>query len=304
MAASLSFLSHLKPHPWPPQLLPSPFPSSLKPSSFISFSLARPTSSSSLSSAPSSSAHQLRPNFSPTQLLETLKKENDPEMVLWVFDWASQQPNFKPTLSVYQEVLRKLGNEGSFDSMKRVLQEMKQSGCKINEGTFLIFIESYVGRGLYDEAVSVIDMMQEQCGVNCGTHTFNFLLNILVEGRRLKLVENVHSRMVESGVKPDVSTFNILIKGLCKAHQIRPALLMMEEMDGFGLTPDEKTYTTIIQGYVEEGNMDGALRVTEQMFEAGCSATAVTVNVLVNGFCKEGVGFMAQKFTFAHLVVC
>ncbi|KAK3031697.1 hypothetical protein RJ639_035283 [Escallonia herrerae] len=172
--------------------------------------------------------------------------------------------------------------------MRHILNDMKRSGCEIVEVSFFIFIESYATNGLYDEAIGVLGMMEEEFGLKPRTHAYNCLLNVLVEGNKLKLVEAVHSLMSSRGVKRDVSTFNILIKALCKAHQIRPAILMMEEMTTYGLVPDEKMYTTIMQGYIEEGNLGGALRVRDQMIAAQCPSSNISVNVVIHRLCKEG----------------
>ncbi|KAJ0027962.1 hypothetical protein Pint_35451 [Pistacia integerrima] len=279
----MSFSSCLKCYPWPhPQPLLS---FSHKP--IISFASTQqhhqPLTATSLSTSP----HQLPPNFTSSQLLDTLRRQRDESSALRLFSWASKQPSFTPTLSVYEEILSKLGKVGSFDSMTRILEEIKASGCQINPGTFLIFIESYAKFDLYDEILRVTPLMQQEFGLVPDTHFYNFLLNVLVDGNKLKLVETAHSDMNSRGIKPDVSTFNILIKALCRAHQIRPAMLMMEEMPGYGLAPDEKTFTTLMQGFIEEGNINAALRIKEHMVETGCPVTNVTVNVLVHGLCKE-----------------
>ncbi|MCD7458321.1 hypothetical protein HAX54_037917 [Datura stramonium] len=143
-------------------------------------------------------------------------------------------------------LLQKLGNVGSFDSMRGVLDDMKKLQVELVEGTFFIFIESYAKFELYDEAIRVLDMMWKVFGMKPGTFSYNLLLNVLVDGNKLKLVENVHSRMLDEGVKADVSTFNILIKALCKTHQIRPAILMMEEMPMYGLVR-MRLFTAIMQ---------------------------------------------------------
>ncbi|KAJ0088167.1 hypothetical protein Patl1_31900 [Pistacia atlantica] len=308
----MSFSSCLKCYPWPhPQPLLS---FSHKP--IISFASTQhhdqPLTATSLSTSP----HQLPPNFTSSQLLDTLRRQRDESSALRLFSWASKQPSFTPTLSVYEEILSKLGKVGSFDSMTRILEEIKASGCQINPGTFLIFIESYAKFDLYDEILGVTPLMQQEFGLVPDTHFYNFLLNVLVDGNKLKLVETAHSDMTSRGIKPDVSTFNILIKALCRAHQIRPAMLMMEEMPGYGLAPDEKTFTTLMQGFIEEGNINAALRIKEHMVETGCQVTNVTVNVLVHGLCKEGRvddalsfieemtkdGFYPDQYTFNTLI--
>ncbi|KAF9624600.1 hypothetical protein IFM89_012022 [Coptis chinensis] len=269
---------------------------------------------SALSSIPT---FQMPPNFTSKDLLTALRNQKDPHSTLQLFTWASKQVNFEPRYFLYEEVIQQLGKIGSFDEMKSVLNDMKVSGCEIiRQGTFLIFVESYAKFSLFDEAISVLEMMRNEYGVEVDTFTYNYLLNVLVDGNKLKLVEFVHCKMTSEGVKPDVSTFNILIKALCRAHQIRPAIIMMEEMGNYDLVPDEKTYTTLMQGMVEEGNMEGALRIKDRMVESGCELSTVSVNVLINGFCKEGgmeealnfvqemslEGFRPDKFTFNTLV--
>ncbi|KAG6430441.1 hypothetical protein SASPL_108508 [Salvia splendens] len=258
----------------------------------------------------------LSPDFTPKQLLDCLRGEKDEKLALRLFQLASEQPNFVPALPVYEEILEKLGNVGSFDSIRKVLNHMKLSNIDVVEPVFFISIGSYAKFELYDEAISVLGVMEKEFRVRPGTHAYNFLMNVLVDGNKLKLVESVHLKMINSGVKPDISTFNILIKALCKAHQIRPAILLMEEMPMYGLAPDEKTFTTIMQGYIEEGNLEGALRVREQMVAAQCQWSNVTINELINGFCKEGrieealifvqkmvnEGFCPDKFTFNTLI--
>ncbi|KAI3474074.1 hypothetical protein Pfo_028862 [Paulownia fortunei] len=302
----MAFSSCLKCHPWTPSHnLNHPFlcHRNSKPAKVTSFPFSRiyaeqpPTLSFAVSSGLSSIL--LSPDFTPKQLLDTLRREEDENSALRLFQWASKQPNFATTLPIYEEIIRKLGNVGSFDSVRQVLDDMKHSEVEIVEGTFFILIDSYAKFELYDEAVDVLHVMEIEFGVRPGTHTYNFLLNVLVDGNKLILVESVHSKMLDDGVKPDVSTFNILIKALCKAHQIRPAILLMEEMPNYGFS-----------------NLGGALRVREQMVAAQCPWSNVTINVLINGFCKEGrveealifvqemanEGFCPDHFTFNTLI--
>ncbi|KAE9455623.1 hypothetical protein C3L33_12472, partial [Rhododendron williamsianum] len=248
----------------------------------------------SASTSPSPSlTHKLPPDFSTEQLLHALSQRNDETSALNLFHWASKQPNFKPTLPVYKEIIRKLGHLGSFDSMKRILKDMRVSNCRPDEGTFLIFIESYAKRDLYDDAIGVLDMMEHEFGLKPGRYTFNFLLNVLVDGNKLKLVASVHSMMFARGVEPDVSTFNIVIKALCNSHQIRHAILMIEDLSNYGndssSMPTEKvTVNVLIHGYCKEGRIEEALKYAEEMWVEGFRPDQFTFNTLVHGLCKSG----------------
>lgn len=86
---------------------------------------------------------------------------------------------------------------GCFDLMKGVLDDMKRLKIELVEGTFFIFIESYAKFELYNEAIKVLDMMQNEFCVMAGTFNYNQLLNVLVDGNKFKFVENA----LDEGVK-------------------------------------------------------------------------------------------------------
>ncbi|CAE6076148.1 unnamed protein product [Arabidopsis arenosa] len=279
-----------------------------------SFSLKLNPPSSTISFASPNSAAL---SSSDVKLLDSLRSQADDSAALRLFNLASKQPNFSPEPALYEEILLRLGRSGSFDDMRKILEDMKNSGCEMGTSPFLILIESYAQFELQDEILGVVHWMIDEFGLKPDTHFYNRMLNLLVDGNNLKLVEIAHAKMSVWGIKPDVSTFNVLIKALCRAHQLRPAILMLEDMPSYGLVPDEKTFTTIMQGYIEEGDLDGALRIREQMVEFGCSWSNVSVNVIVHGFCKEGRvedalnfiqemsnegGFFPDQYTFNTLV--
>jgi len=158
-----------------------PVSCAFKPLAFNFFVPFASTSSSSSILTPSST-QQLPPDFSPSQLLDALRRQKDESEAVRIFEWASQQPNFVPNSSIYEELLHKLGKVGSFDSMMSVLKEMKSSGCVVDRGTFFIFIESYANFQLYEEISGVLQVMEDEFGLKPDTHFYNFLLNVLVDG--------------------------------------------------------------------------------------------------------------------------
>ncbi|CBI32605.3 unnamed protein product, partial [Vitis vinifera] len=158
--------------------------------------------------------------------------------------------------------------------MRRVLQEMKHTGCEIRRGTFLILIESYAKFELFDEAVAVVDIMEEEFGLKLDAFTYNFLLNVLVDGNKLKLVEIVNSRMVSRGIKPDVTTFNILIK----------ALWRIEEMTDKGFLPDFSSFLMLAEGLCALSMEDTLIKLVNRvMKQANFSDSEVS---MIMGFLK------------------
>ncbi|EAZ17317.1 hypothetical protein OsJ_32841 [Oryza sativa Japonica Group] len=197
--------------------------------------------------------------------------------------------DFAPGPEVYEEIIRKLGAAGALDLMKVLVAEMRREGHQVKLGVVHSFLDCYARQQLFDDAVDlVLNQLDPLFGIQADTVVYNHLLNVLVEGSEMKLLELVYSEMGARGIKPDVVTFNTLMKALCRAHQVRTAVLMLEEMSSRGVAPDETTFTTLMQGFVEEGSIEAALRVKARMLEMGCSLTKVMVNVLINGYCKLG----------------
>ncbi|TVU46381.1 hypothetical protein EJB05_05913, partial [Eragrostis curvula] len=234
------------------------------------------------------------------RLLADLREQTDPEAALRMLNSALAREDFAPSCAVYDEIIRKLGTAGAFDLMKGLVLEMRQEGHEVKLGVLQSFLESHARLQQFDGAVDLVLNQLDFFGIQANTVVYNHLLNVLVEGSKMKLLESVYNEMTTRGITPDVVTFNTLIKALCRAHQVRTAVLMLEEMPGHGVAPDETTFTTLMQGFIEEGSIEAALRVKAKMLEAGCSPTRVTVNVLINGYCKLGrvedaLGYIQQE---------
>ncbi|KAG5553884.1 hypothetical protein RHGRI_011675 [Rhododendron griersonianum] len=243
--------------------------------------------SASISSPSPSPPHKLPPDFTTKQLLDAISQQNDETSVLNLFYWASEHLNFKP--SFYEEIIRKLGHVGSLDSMKQILEDMRVSNCRPTEGTFQIFIENYAKRGLYDEAIGVLDTMEQAFGLKPGPYTYNFLLNVLVDGEKFKLVKSVESMMFNKGVEPGVPTFNILIKALwlCLTKNHDLAIDLLHGMKNQGCRPNEHIFNILINGLCSSGKLDRALGLLKDMESSGCTRGVVTYNTLISGFIKN-----------------
>lgn len=174
-----------------------------KPSAFVPFASLRGLAA--LSTAYDlDPVHQVPPNFTLKDLLDILRRQKDAESSVRLLNWASKQSHFTPTSPVYEEILQQLGKEGSFEKMIALLKVMQTSDCKISQGTFQIFIDSYSRFQLFDEAADVVVNLMDEFGVEVDTFICNFLLNILVEGSKIKLIEAVYSMMLDRGIQPDV----------------------------------------------------------------------------------------------------
>ncbi|KAF7145278.1 hypothetical protein RHSIM_Rhsim04G0155600 [Rhododendron simsii] len=180
---------------------------------------------------------------------------------------------------------------------------MRDSNCRPRKGTFLIFIESYAKHDFFADATGVLDMMEKAFGLKPGSSTYNFLLNFLVDGKKFKLVESVHSMMFTRGVEPGLLTFNILLKSLCQSHQISsmPALIhgyckegrieealnFAEEMLVEGFRPNQFTFDCLVRGLCKSGHVKHALELLDLMLQEGFDPDIFTYNTLIFELCKS-----------------
>ncbi|OMO66191.1 hypothetical protein CCACVL1_21270 [Corchorus capsularis] len=170
----------------------------------------KPTSHFSIISFSSSQQNQtqfpLSHNFTPTQLLDTLRRQNDESSALRLFDWASKQPNFTPNLPIYEELLTKLGKLGSFDSMKHVLQQMKLSGCEIRRALFR--------RKRGNEAMRLYrEMLENSEPPDAITYKVVFR-GLCSGGGPIGEAVDFLVEMIEKGFLPEFSSFYMLAEGL------------------------------------------------------------------------------------------
>lgn len=171
------------------------------PFSFSLSSTFRFSSSSALSSSTSATHHPLPPDFSPSQLLDLLRRQPDESSALRLFQWASAQPNYSAHPSVFHELLRQLARAGSFDSMLTLLRQMHSSKIPVDESTFLIFLETYANSELHSEINPLIHLMERDFAVKPDTRFYNVALSLLVKANKLKLVETLHSKMVADAIQ-------------------------------------------------------------------------------------------------------
>ncbi|OMO97150.1 hypothetical protein COLO4_14849 [Corchorus olitorius] len=290
----------------------------------------KPTSNFSIISFSSTQQNQtqfpLSHNFTPTQLLDTLRRQNDESSALRLFDWASKQPNFTPNLLIYEELLTKLGKLGSFDSMKHVLQQMKLSGCEIRRGnldgalrmreqmveadcpvtnvtvnvlemknkgcqpdefTYNMLIDNLCLRGKLEEALALLkDMESSGCARN--VITYNTLIDGFCKNKRIQEAEEIFDEMEIQGVSRNLVTYNTLIDGLCKSRRVEDAAQLMDQMIMEGLKPNKFTYNSMLTYFCRAGDIKKAADIVQTMTSNGCEPDIVTYGTLIGGLCKAG----------------
>ncbi|KAJ8539912.1 hypothetical protein K7X08_026301 [Anisodus acutangulus] len=166
------------------------------------------------------------------------------------------------------------GYYGEFKAMEGVIQEARQKiDNRLLEGVYITAIRAYGKKSKVQEAVDVFDKMDF---FNCepSVHSYNTIMNILVEHAYFKQAHKVYMKMLEKGISPDVYTFTIRIKSFCRTKRPNVALRLLNNM--------------LHQGCLsEKGQLNEAARMLEALRKEGLNADVVTYNTLICGLCKH-----------------
>lgn len=124
---------------------------------------------------------ELGPGFLPKHVIMVIKHQKDPLKALEVFNSVAREEGFKHTFFTYKALIEKLGYHGEFESMEKVLAEMRMniSGGSF-EGIYISIMRNYGRLGQVQEAVDTFERMEfYDCEPTVGS--YNTIMNILVE---------------------------------------------------------------------------------------------------------------------------
>ncbi|KAL4559285.1 hypothetical protein LXL04_031423 [Taraxacum kok-saghyz] len=230
----------------------------------------------------------MRRNLLTKHVAAVVKYQKDPIRALEMFNSAKKEDGFKHNLVTYKCMIENLGSHGKFEAMEGVFAEMRADidSC-LSEGAYVSAMKSYGRKGKVQEAVNVFERMDFY---NCepGVHSYNAIMNILVEYGYFDQAHKVYMRMKDKGIVPDVYTFTIRIKSFCRTKRSVAALRLLKNMPASGCELNAVTYCTVISGFYEENNQPEAYQLFDEMLKRSIFPDIVTFNKLIHILCKKG----------------
>ncbi|CAA7013043.1 unnamed protein product [Microthlaspi erraticum] len=308
-------------------------------SSAVFISVARritsPTSTSSRYLSSCSPEHELVSNKSsfgsPTRVQKLIASQSDPLLAKEIFDYASQQPNFRHSQSSHLVLILKLGRSKHFNLIDDVLAKHRSSGYPLTGETFTYLIKIYAEANLPEKALRTFHKMLQQFnftpqpkhlnrilevlvshrgylrkafelfknarlhGVIANTRTYNILMQAFCLNDDLSIAYKLFGKMLERDVVPDVESYKILIKGFCRRGQANGAMELLEDMLNKGFVPDRLSYTTLLNSLCRKTQLREAYKLLCRMKLKGCNPDLVHYNTIVLGFVREGRAMDARK---------
>ncbi|RDY12227.1 putative pentatricopeptide repeat-containing protein, partial [Mucuna pruriens] len=231
----------------------------------------------------------------PKHVAAVVKTQKDPLKALEMFNSAKNEEGFKHTVLTYKCIVQKLGLHGEFEEMEKLLSEMRENvSNELLEGAYIEAMKNYGRKGKVQEAVDTFERMDFY---NCdpSVHSFNAIMNILVEYGYHAQAHKVYMRMRDKGVQSDVYTYTIRIKSFCRTSRPHAALRLLRNMPELGCDSNAVAYCTVVAGLFHSGHCDHARLLFDEMLARCLCPDVVAFNKLVHVLCKKGLVSESEK---------
>ncbi|KAK9080322.1 hypothetical protein SSX86_000080 [Deinandra increscens subsp. villosa] len=204
------------------------------------------------------------------------------------FNWArTQHPQYEPTTVEFEELLKILAKTRHWETMWKVVHQMKTQKLPISSSVVCFIIEHYGRNGLIDQAVELFNKCKN---FNCSqtTEIYNSLLFALCEVKNFQGAYGLIRRMVRKGVVPDKKTYSVLVNGWCSAGKMKEAQMFLEEMSQKGFNPPVRGRDLLIGGLLNAGHLESAKGLVRKMTKEGFVPDVSTFNSLAEAICQSG----------------
>jgi len=204
------------------------------------------------------------------------------------FNWARNQPNYRPTTVEFEELIKTLASSRKYETMWKLLHQMKSLSLSPSPDTLSFLVEQYGKHGLVDHAVEIFNKSEKS--LNCPqTHElYNALLFSLCEAKLFNGAYALIRRMVRKGLVPNKRTYGILVNAWCSAGKMREAQEFLAEMSRKGFNPPVRGRDLLVEGLLNAGYLECAKGMVKKMAKQGFVPDVATFNSLSESICKSG----------------
>ncbi|KAI4378890.1 hypothetical protein MLD38_016312 [Melastoma candidum] len=260
---------------------------------------------------------------SPSRVQKLIASQSDPLLAKEILDFASRQPNFRPTNASYRIVIRKLAASEHFSLIDNMLLRLKSEGYSAPRSLFSTLIKAYAGAGFPDKVLDTFYVMLKfdykplpkhlngilealisrreyirpafdlfkdahKHGVLPNTKSYNLLMDAFCSNGNLSVAYSLFNYMFKRDVVPNVESYRILMQGLCRRSQVGTAVNLLEDMLNKGYVPDRLSYTTLLNALCRKKKLKEAYKLLCRMKVKGCNPDIIHYNTVILGFCREG----------------
>ncbi|VFQ61082.1 unnamed protein product [Cuscuta campestris] len=258
--------------------------------------------------------------------IKLIRRENDPQHALEIFNMVSDQEGFNHNNATYGIILHKLAACKRFEMVDAVLHQMSYETCKFREGIFINLMKHFSKSSLHEKVLDSFNAIEPIVRQRPTLRAISTCLNLLVEANKIHMAkqfllharENLHlepnacifnilvkhhcrnadleaafevvKEMRKSQVSyPNLITYSTLMDGLCRCGRIQEAINLFEEMVSKDqIIPDALTYNILIRWVSQGGDIEKGRRILDFMRKNGCPPNSINYTTLMHACCEQG----------------
>ncbi|KAK9669930.1 hypothetical protein RND81_13G164700 [Saponaria officinalis] len=181
-------------------------------------------------------------SFTVNQVLKT----HPPMEKAWLFfNWIAKEKNFKHDQYTYTTMIDIFGEAGRINSMKYVLQMMREKGIEINAVTYTSVLHWLSKSGDFDGAVKVWEEMKTNRYPTVVSYTA--YMKVLFDNNRADEATDIYKQMLQCGLTPTCHTYTILMVHLISSGKCKTALEVFTKLQETGVVPDKAMCNILVE---------------------------------------------------------
>lgn len=190
--------------------------------------------------------------------------------------WKMQNAGFKPNSGSLSSALQAISELQQFSFGKEIHCFVIRNGLDYDQHLGTSLLNMYVKNDDLINAQKVFDNME-----NRNIFAWNCVISGYIYRGLFDEALNLLDQMEEEGLKPDLVTYNILVSGYSTLGCVKEALAMIREMKFSGLTPNVVSWTSLVSGCTQNGYHMDALKYSIEMQKAGIKPNSATLASLL-----------------------
>ncbi|EPS61525.1 hypothetical protein M569_13273, partial [Genlisea aurea] len=240
----------------------------------------------------------LKPGFSPFEVEEALRSQQDPDLALDIFRWTAQQRHYRHNSLTYFAIIEIAVSGKRYRAAENLIEEVIAGACPPSVPLFNAMIKFCCRRrSLFNRAFDVYRKMLRSHDSKPNLETYSLLLSSLLRKFDKSSVCHVYMPSVRSlskqmkacGVIPNTLVLNMIIKAFSKCHEVEESIRTFHEMGLYGCEPNAYTYSYLTKGMCEKGRANQGLSFYRQMRGRGLIPQGrSTCSVLICSLAMEG----------------
>ncbi|KAK6150778.1 hypothetical protein DH2020_015710 [Rehmannia glutinosa] len=214
---------------------------------------------------------------------------NHHSLAFGFFNWASQQPGFSHTAATYQSVLRSLSISRQFNSIDKLLKQVRAQKIFLQPSVYRSVIGSLVSGRRTQTAFSVF------CEVGSvlpeiGPEVCNSLLAVLSSDGSMRSAHKVFDEMIKSGVRLSTLGFGVFVWRACRKIGLSEILSLLDDVrkvDFSGI--DGSIFALlVVHGLCAESRTTDAVIALEELRKRECKPDFMAYRIVAEKLREMG----------------